>query len=125
MWRNTWTVGNMYGITESEYGGDEVQIRTQLCVSGVHGTLGNDTRCIDTGVNHTLTTEGQSSVKVGLFIEKVGQNCFKFLDSIVPESAKQIKCATICHHLSKRLHDIITACSEFFKVRTKAVRVGK
>ena len=48
-----------------------------LC--GLPGTLGNDTRCIDIGVNHTLTTEGQSPVKVVLFIEKVGQNCFTFL----------------------------------------------
>ena len=44
------------------------------CLSGVNGTLGNDTCGIDIGVNHTLTTEGKSPVKVALFTEKAGQN---------------------------------------------------
>ena len=35
-------------------------------------------------------------LKMVLFIEKVGQNCFTFLTAIVPESAKQVK---MCHNL--------------------------
>ena len=66
------------------------------CLSGVHGTLGNDTCGIDIGVNHTLTHRGTTSCESGGFIEKVGQNCLTFLVVIVPESAKQVK---ICHNL--------------------------
>ena len=35
MWRNTWTVGNMYDIKQSDYGGDEVEISTQVYVKVV------------------------------------------------------------------------------------------
>ena len=39
-------------------------------LSGVLGTLGNDTCCIDIGINHALTTEGQSPVKVVLSLKR-------------------------------------------------------
>ena len=35
MWRNTWTVDNMYDIKQSEYGGDEVEFSTKVYVKAV------------------------------------------------------------------------------------------
>ena len=46
---------------------------------------------------HVAESTAQCRIlKMVLFIEKVGQNCFTFLTAIVPESAKQVK---MCHNL--------------------------